>query len=356
MAKRLRYKRLSGSTQGLLRTEGESGRFEFKQTAEAAKQDVLVAAANAAALEHLTSVTILVGVGERVDETTGAVSGEVLGLQDIDRSVEKITNYGQDTWPVPVGLRIIQENLETRKPILRLDVWPTRPPHYTQGGRRVTRYGASTRAITDEELVEIYLQREAQSFQARFRETASELIAELVEIRELTDLYRRELEETRQRLVEVHEMTDQAAGAAEESFSFAEGLSIDLGRVEGLVEELASAPPSSEEAFHQLRVMRSQALFHLSLIRDEDFRAKVAEIIEPVMNKEPRVFDYRRNLREGAAWNEFMAVGPSRQEVDEEALLKAARAVVESRETPDRRTFREELNDLYFRWWQDRQG
>ena len=356
MTTRLRYQRLSGPTQTLLRTEGESGRFEFKKTAGAAKQEVLVAAANAAALERLPSVTILVGVGERVDEATGAVTGEVIGLGDIERATEKITAYGRDTFPVPVGLRIIQENLNTRKPILRLEVWPTRPPHYTQGGRRVTRYGASTRAITDEELVEIYLRREAQSFQARFRETADALISELVEISELTERHRRELEATSERLAEVHELTDQAAGVAEESFSFAEGISADLGRVESLVEDLLERPRSSEEVFAHLRLTRSRARLQLGLIEDPDLRDQIVDILEPIMDRQPRVFDYLRNLREEAAWEEFLAIEVANDDLNAEALINAAKAVVRSREEPDRQTLREDLEHAFFKWWQERRG
>lgn len=341
MAIRLRYQRLSGPTQTLLRTEGESERFEFKQNAVAVKQQVLVAAANAAVLEHLPKVTILVGVQERVDETTGAVSGEVIGLGDIDRSTETITAYGRDTYPVPVGLRIIQENLNTRKPILRLEVWPTRPPHYTQDGRRVTRYGASTRAITDEELVEMYLRREAQSFQSRFRETAEELIAELVGIRE--------------RLVKVHELTDHASGAAEDSIFFAEGVSADLDRVESRVEDILERPRHSEEVFVHLRLIRSQVLLSLRQLADKTLRDQVAEIVGPIIDRQPRVFDYLRNLREEAAWHDFLvALHPGDQEEDAESLIDAAQAVATSLEEPDRQTIREDLENAIFKWWHER--
>jgi hypothetical protein len=62
-----RFDRLSGVTWRFLRTEGESGRFEFKRNADAVGTSVLVAAANGAALEGLGSVTILVGVDEKRD-------------------------------------------------------------------------------------------------------------------------------------------------------------------------------------------------------------------------------------------------------------------------------------------------
>lgn len=50
---RLRYQRVSAVACRLLSREGESGRFEFKQTSKAVDSSVLVAAANWVSLELL---------------------------------------------------------------------------------------------------------------------------------------------------------------------------------------------------------------------------------------------------------------------------------------------------------------
>lgn len=149
---RLRYKRLSGQTRRLLATEGESGRFEFKQNDAAVSAGVRAAAANAAALEGLDAVTILVGVEEVEDPATGVVRGRVGSLDDVETARSRITSRAASIRPVPPHLTVFDENTAAMKPILRLAIRPTRAPHYTDTGNRATRYGASTRAITDEEL------------------------------------------------------------------------------------------------------------------------------------------------------------------------------------------------------------
>lgn len=186
-ARRLRYQNISVEARELLASEGESDRFEFKEKADAVKAKVLVAAANAVVLERIAGgyVTILVGVKEVADELTGVVRGEVIGLTrmnnsqarkaSIEKARQSIQSTAAETYPIPVGLRIIEEGVDTPAPFLRLEVWPTRVPHYTRDGMRVTRYGASTRAITDDELVEMYLAREAEIFRQRFSDIAAEL-------------------------------------------------------------------------------------------------------------------------------------------------------------------------------------
>ncbi|MEU8820564.1 hypothetical protein [Actinoplanes sp. NPDC048796] len=186
-ARRLRYQDVSAEARELLASEGESDRFEFKEKADAVKGKVLVAAANAVVLERIASgyVTILVGVKEVADELTGVVRGEVIGLTgmndskarraSIEKARQSIQSTAAETYPIPVGLRIIEEGVDTTAPFLRLEVWPTRAPHYTRDGMRVTRAGASTRAITDDELVEMYLAREAEIFRQRFSDITAEL-------------------------------------------------------------------------------------------------------------------------------------------------------------------------------------
>jgi hypothetical protein len=102
-------------------------------------------------------VTILVGVKEVADELTGVVHGEVIGLTkmnhpdarraSVEKARHKIQSRAAETYPVPIGLRIIEEGVNTARPFIRIEVWPTRAPHYTRDGMRVTRYGASTRFV-----------------------------------------------------------------------------------------------------------------------------------------------------------------------------------------------------------------
>jgi hypothetical protein len=175
----VRYARVSAAARRIMKTQGESGRFEFKSDSKAVSASVLVAAANWVALEPSRDhVTILVGVEEVRDEETGLTTGRPVRMSgnDLSTHVRRIQDFAAATRPVPVDLRIIEEGAETKTPFLRAEVRPTFPPHFDGTGRRVTRNGASTRPIEDEELLAIYLDREACQFEARFQATAQQTI------------------------------------------------------------------------------------------------------------------------------------------------------------------------------------
>ncbi|GAB3265009.1 hypothetical protein GCM10027425_30270 [Alteromonas gracilis] len=176
---RLRFQKVSAAARSILSSQGESGRFEFKQTSKAVDSTVLVAAANWVALDSAREkVTILAGVAEIVHPETGLTSGKPVGLSGSDLAVHvrRIQDYGRATLPVPVALRIIEEGVATRTPFLRIEVRPTRAPHFDGSGRRITRDGASQRPLMDEELLSIYLDRESVQFEARFDGTARRTI------------------------------------------------------------------------------------------------------------------------------------------------------------------------------------
>ena len=175
---------MSSESRQLLGTEGESGRFEFKRNARAVSTDVLVAAANTVVLDRVPAghITVLVGVDEEENPMTGLVTGNVVGIDNLERARGLVTARASSTLPVPVRVTIVEENTATSKPFLRVQVAPTRAPHYTQDGKRVTRHGASTRAITDEELVDLYLEREAEAFERRFADVAQGLEESLADV------------------------------------------------------------------------------------------------------------------------------------------------------------------------------
>lgn len=193
--RQLRYQGVSKAARTILVSAGEGERFEFKRTADAVSAKVLVAAANAVALEGAPdgAVTILVGVDEREDEKTGLVTGEVVGVSaggdpddrdGLERAKSKIRSRASSTRPVPVDITIVEEAVATALPFLRLLIQPSSPPHYTAEGLRVTRQGASTRAITDEELLGLYLDREARAFHERFQSATDGLLRAVEATRE----------------------------------------------------------------------------------------------------------------------------------------------------------------------------
>lgn len=171
-----RHQKISEESAELLAL-GESGRCEFKRDATAAKPNMLAALANWVALDPDRDVAhLFVGVQEVEDPLTGLVVGEPYGFpKGVEHTVHQIQNFVRDTRPIPVGVVVIEEAVNTATPFLHIEIRPTMPPHYDDEGRRKTREGRSTRALTDEELLRIYLDREAGSFAERFRHTSQEL-------------------------------------------------------------------------------------------------------------------------------------------------------------------------------------
>ncbi|MGV0807046.1 AlbA family DNA-binding domain-containing protein [Mycolicibacterium setense] len=236
-AEPLRHQQLSETARVLLDSEGESGRFEFKQTAKAVRPEVLCAAANWVALQRgeVSEVTLLVGVGEVKDPETGLVRGQVLGLSDLEKAVETIQNSIRETRPVPVSVTIIEEAVATSNPFLRLKIRPTFPPHFDAEGRRQTRNNASTRPLTDEELLDLYLDREAAKFEQRFQQIADRVTSQLGDIEFAIDSVTGDLsaiDSNMERMSEdfghLQEAAWNAAQEAEESRSVAEQLESEI--------------------------------------------------------------------------------------------------------------------------------
>jgi hypothetical protein len=316
---RFRWQGLSAETEAILDHQGEADRFEFKREPDAVTTRVLVAAANAAVLEGMGAVTILVGVDEFRDPDTGAVRGIVAGLKNLEKHKQAIVSRSSETLPVPVAMTVYEENLGTTKPILRLVVTPTRPPHYDRLGARVTRQGASHRAITDDELLDLYLRREAEAFRERFGNVASRLEAHLQDV---ADDMARVSSSMNDDLYRVHNLAEEAAGASEESFAFLQGLDEAIGRIESTLDGIAKSTSTVEEAWWELRSVRERAVMYFGLRVQP--AAKAVAVLRRVLAKTPDPAKYLLVAAELRAWHRFLDVP---RNAPASRWLDAARAV-----------------------------
>lgn len=234
---------------------GESGRYEFKRDAEAVTPRVLATLANWVALDNTREVAHLpVGVDEIEDKRTGLVSGTPCGLsKGLDRAVARLQDVASKTRPIPVDVFIIEEAVAEEVPFIRVEVRPTMPPHFDDEGRRQTRQGRSTRALTDDELLRIYLDREAGSFAARFRQAGEELRSAVGAVGSQVDQIADAIEShIAQPLEELSETAGYAASAASSAEDAATAVGHDVHTVEqivlelqGLVLDLQHAAPES---------------------------------------------------------------------------------------------------------------
>lgn len=242
-----RHQEISAVAQQMLAL-GESGRYEFKRDVEAVTVGLLAALANWVAAEPDREVAhLLVGVDEVEDKTTGLVHGQPFGLpRGLDKAVSRIQDVASKTRPVPVEVFIVEEGVAEPTPFVRVEVRPTMPPHFDDQGRRQTRQGRSTRALTDEELLRIYLDREAGSFAMRFRQVSDELrsavgavgsqvdqIAEGIENNVATPILA--LTKTAQ---DAADAAESASSSADSAASSADTVSYEVEHVQRIVREL----------------------------------------------------------------------------------------------------------------------
>lgn len=242
-----RYQQLSTQAKQMLAL-GESGRFEFKQEPEAVSPGVLAALANWVALGEGRDVAhVLVGVEEITDDSTGLVSGRPCGIsRGLDRTVSRIQDVASKTRPIPVEVLIVEEGVTTKTPFVRIEVRPTMPPHFDDQGRRQTRQGRSTRALTDEEMLQIYLQREAGTFAARFRQISAELHAAVGDVSGqvdgIADAIEARVAQPIEELSEVAQWAGAQASAAQSAASSAEAaadsVSLEVSSLEVVVEDV----------------------------------------------------------------------------------------------------------------------
>ncbi len=226
---------------------GESGRYEFKQEVEAVSPRVLAALANWVALDDARGVAhVLVGVQEIENVASGLVSGEPCGLpRGLDRAVARIQDVASKTRPIPVDVFIVEEAVASATPFVRIEVRPTMPPHFDDEGRRQTRQGRSTRALTDEELLQIYLQREAGSFAARYRQVSDELHAAVGSVGTQVDSIAEAIDRRiAQPIAELSETAGYAASSASSAEDAAQAVSFDVQHVEDLVRDLQGVTDS----------------------------------------------------------------------------------------------------------------
>jgi len=265
-----RYQEISAEAQRTL-ILGESGRFEFKREAEAVSVKLLATLANWVALDPEQEVAhLLVGVDEVEDEATGLVSGEPCGLpKGLDRAVARIQDLASKTRPVPVDAFIVEENVSGDKPFIRVEVRPTVPPHFDDEGRRQTRQGRSTRALTDDELLRVYLDREAGSFAARFRQTSKELRSAVGAIGGQVEDVAAAIEQNIAEPIRSLTATAQrAADAAESAESSADSASASAMNAESEVSHVQQLVKGLQEVVEDIRDQTPDSVaFQLSEVR-----------------------------------------------------------------------------------------
>ena len=175
------FKGLSARAKSLL-AGSEGLDVDFKREARGLHLEDIVAFANTEA-----GGTILIGVDESVSED-GRQVGEVVGCPVGDEQRLQIINKALQCLP-PVGVQLFIEN-RADTPFFRLEIPASdQRPHCTPAGCYKIREDGRNRPLLPGEIAQILLDRESESFQARFREATSTLAATLEQVvREVQDI------------------------------------------------------------------------------------------------------------------------------------------------------------------------
>ncbi len=195
------------------------------------------------------------------------------------------------------------------------------PPHFDDEGRRQTRMGRSTRAITDEELLRVYLDREAGSFAARFRQTTTDLQSAVGAVGNQVDQIAEGIERhiaepialITATATEAADAAHLAASAADSANSAADTASYELEHVQRLVRDLHEVVNDLDDESHQNlvhRVVQARRKvwwnFTVDTLEHNSGRAeKLANQLREILAQDVSV-DPARNNWELAVWHDLL--------------------------------------------------
>ena len=147
---------------------GENEKVDYKRDLKGLKSEDLVAFANSE-----IGGTILIGVDEKSNGKTQI--GEIYGCDTSDKSRLVIMSKALACIP-PISLSIYVENTND-KPIFRLEI-PSgiQKPHCTSGGTYKIRKDGRNAVLTPNEILEIYLIKEAKKFNKQFKKATKHIV------------------------------------------------------------------------------------------------------------------------------------------------------------------------------------
>ena len=186
------FKGLSERAKILLNRE-EGSDMDFKRSVSSFKADDMVAFANAK-----SGGTLMLGVDEMPDER-GRQIGKIVGCKINDDAKMTILNRANSCIP-PVEIEIFVENDDTL-PFYRVEIPSGKnKPYCTSGGTYKIRDDGQNKTLEPTLLLELFLQRESDTFVNRFQTATSELDNILKVTHNLVHNHRKDLEKEMKKL------------------------------------------------------------------------------------------------------------------------------------------------------------
>ncbi|WP_108171858.1 helix-turn-helix domain-containing protein [Christiangramia gaetbulicola] len=196
------FKTLTKSTEKLLEF-GENETVDYKRDLKGLKSEDLVAFANSE-----NGGIILIGVEEKSNGKTQI--GEIYGCDTSDKSRLVIMSKALACIP-PISLSIIIENTN-KKPIFRLEI-PSgiQKPHCTSGGTYKIRKDGRNSVLTPNEILEIYLTKEAKKFNKQFKKATKHLVENIDNVSSTIDFMESTISSKVENISSLLEWTEMSA-------------------------------------------------------------------------------------------------------------------------------------------------
>jgi len=196
------FKTTSKITKGFLKS-GENEKVDYKRDLKGLKSEDLVAFANSE-----KGGSILIGVDEKSNGKTQI--GEIYGCDTSDKSRLVIMSKALACIP-PISLSIFIENTNG-KPIFRLEI-PSgiQKPHCTSGGTYKIRKDGRNAVLTPNEILDIYLIKEAKKFNNQFKKATKNLVENIDNVTSTIDFMQSNISSKVENISNLLEWTESSA-------------------------------------------------------------------------------------------------------------------------------------------------
>jgi predicted HTH transcriptional regulator len=242
------FETITAKTTALLNKQ-ESYDVDFKVAAKGVHPDDFVSFANT-----VNGGTILIGVEEIIGEN-GQQRGKIIGCETNDETKLSFINKAMSCRP-PIDIEIFVENISSNS-IYRIEIPSGKyKPYCTSKGEYLIRSDGRNTAITQDKLLDIFLEKQGQVFIERFKAATRELSDQLQSTKKDLSELNTEIQHIRQ------SFTDEIKNITDNIDSFSKSVESNL---KNIFDASASANSLSDEAMN----FSENTLLEVQKLREE---------------------------------------------------------------------------------------
>lgn len=227
MSKKQNFKTITSATQ-LLLDSGENDSVDYKRDIKGLKSEDLVAFANSP-----NGGSILIGV-EEIEEN-GVTIGRVVGCETSDQSRLNIVTKALNCIP-PISITVTIENTK-ENPFFKIVIPESNlKPHCTLSGTYKIRKDNRNSVLTPEELLELFLEKEAKKFNRKFKKATKKLFKNIDSVNQSVSFMESTIVSSIQNISSTLEWTEMEASDAKSTIDSVESYVIKLTKDQNLLQ------------------------------------------------------------------------------------------------------------------------